>query len=168
MSAEIADVPQVDRRRGTATVAASARAALRSDSIPAQVLRFGLHVVEMAIAMEIGMMPLGSVLSALGQSDLSSRSPEAYSLAMNLSMVLPMAAWMLIRRHGLRLTAEMAAAMILPGAVVAAASLAGLLPHNAALSAVGTLMWIGMLAAMAFRWSAYAQHCHGAHVADDE
>jgi flagellar biosynthetic protein FliP len=138
---------------------APVRAAVRSDSIPAQILRFGLHFAEMAIAMEIGMLPRGSVLSALGQSDLSSRSPEAYSLAMNLSMVLPMAAWMLIRRHGRRLTLEMAAAMIVPGAVVAAASLAGLLPHTAAVSAMGALMWIGMLAAMAFRWRAYAQHC---------
>jgi hypothetical protein len=101
---------------------------------------FGLHFVEMAIAMEIGMMPLGYLLSALGQSDLSSRSPEAYSLAMNLSMVLPMAAWMLIRRHGLRLTADMAAAMILPGAIVAAASLGGFLAHTAAVWSIGALM----------------------------
>jgi hypothetical protein len=156
---DITDVRQVDRRRRTAAVA-SVRAAFRSDSIWAQVLRFSVHVAEMAVAMEIGMMPLGSILSALGESDLGSRSPEAYSLVMNLSMVLPMAAWMLIRRHGLRLTAEMAAAMIVPGGFVAAASLAGLLPHNAAVSAMGILMWVGMLAAMAFRWGAYARHCH--------
>ena len=157
MSIDVAYRRQAPRRR-IAAVAAPVRAALRSDTIPAQILRFGLHFVEMAIAMEIGMMPLGFVLATLGQNDLASRSPEAYSLAMNLSMVLPMAAWMLIRRHGLRLTAEMAAAMIVPGGIVAAASLAGLLPHTAAVSSMGALMWIGMLAAMAFRWRAYAHH----------
>jgi hypothetical protein len=160
MSAEFTDVHQVAPHSRIAEAAGSARAAIRSDSIPAQILRFTLHVVEMAIAMVIGMMPLGFVLNALGQSDLSSRSPEAYSLAMNLSMVVPMAGWMLIRRHGVRLTVEMAAAMIVPGGLLAVASLAGILPHAAALSGSGILMWAGMLAAMAFRWPAYARHCH--------
>jgi flagellar biosynthetic protein FliP len=158
MSADTAGIHQVSRPERTRWTAA--RAALRSDAVPAQSLRFGLHFVEMAIAMEIGMMPLGSILAAVGQSDLSARSPEAYSLVMNLSMAIPMAIWMLIRRHGIRLTAEMAAAMIVPGAIVAAGSLAGLLPHAAAVSAIGALMWIGMLAAMAVRWPAYARHHH--------
>jgi hypothetical protein len=145
-------------RRGR--LRAAARAALRSDTVPAQVLRFGLHFLEMAVVMMIGMMPLGLVLSALGQADLATRSPEAYATAMNLSMALPMAAWMLLRRHGARLTAEMTAAMIVPGGVVAVAGLAGLVPHSAAVSATGLLMWLGMLAAMGLRWNDYARHCH--------
>ena len=154
-SAHIREVYGPERTRWT-----SPRAALRSGTVLAQILRFGLHFLEMAVVMEIGMMPLGLILAAVGQSDLSARSPEVYSLVMNLSMATPMAIWMLIRRHGVRLTVEMAAAMIVPGAVVAAGSLAGLLPHSAAVSAIGALMWIGMLAAMAFRWPAYARHCH--------
>lgn len=153
-----ADIAEVRRSR-----ISSATAYVRSDSVLAQVLRFGLHFAEMAVAMELGMMPLGPLLSALGYGNLSTSSPNAYSLAMNLSMVLPMAAWMLVRRHGWRLTAEMAAAMIVPGSLVAVASVAGLVPGNAATTAMGTLMWVGMFAAMAFRWRAYAQHCHTGH-----
>lgn len=159
MSVDIAHVRHDGRRSAGSAIVAY----VRSDAVPAQALRFGLHFAEMAVAMELGMMPLGPVLSALGHGDLSTRSPEAYSLVMNLSMALAMAAWMLVRRHGWRLTTEMAAAMTVPGGLVAAASVAGLLPPTAATSATGPLMWVGMLGAMAFRWSAYARHCHGSH-----
>jgi hypothetical protein len=147
------------RDHRTRRLLAAVRTATRSDTVPAQVLRFGLHFLEMAVVMTIGMMPLGAVLTALGQGDLATRSPEAYATAMNLSMALPMAAWMLFRRHGVRLTAEMAAAMIVPGGVVAVAGLAGIVSHTAAVSAIDVLMWAGMLAAMGLRWRSYAGHC---------
>jgi flagellar biosynthetic protein FliP len=153
------EAARVPRRSGIA----AALAVWRSPGLTGQAIRFAWHFVEMAIAMEIGMMPLGFVLGVVGQADLHSRSPEAYSLAMTASMVLPMAAWMLIRRHGWERTAEMAAAMIVPVAVLAAGGLAGLLPHQAALTGMGFLMWVGMLAAMLFRWREYAQHDHGGH-----
>ena len=72
--------------------------------------------------------------------------------------MLGMAAWMLIRRHGWRHTVEMSVGMAGSTVVVAAASLAGLLPHSAVDSSiVGILMWAGMLGAMLFRWRDYAQ-----------
>jgi flagellar biosynthetic protein FliP len=133
----------------------------------AQVIRFGWHYVQMAIAMELGMfLPVGLVLSALGLSHVVSRSPEASALVMTAEMVLGMAAWMCIRRHPWRHTVEMSAGMAASTVVAAAASLAGLLPHTAVQSGtVGMLMWAGMLGAMLFRWRDYAQghRCHGAH-----
>ena len=136
--------------------------AVRSTGPAGQAVRFLWHFAQMAIAMEIGMY-LGMappVLSALGLSNPSTRSPEAYALEMTVSMVLPMAAWMLIRRHGWERTAEMTGAMTVPIVLLAAASLIGSLPHSAALSGMNLLMWVAMLGAMLFRWSDYAQHHH--------
>lgn len=154
--------------RGPAAAAVrTARVILRSNAPAMQVARFVGHYVQMSIAMYVGMLlPVGLLLSALGLSGLFSRSPEASALLMTGQMVLGMAAWMGIRRHPWRHTAEMSAGMAASTVVAAVASLAELLPHTAASSTpVGILMWVGMLAAMLFRWRDYAQygHCHGAH-----
>jgi hypothetical protein len=114
----------------------------------------------MAAAMMVGMAPLGMALSALGRPDLNTQSPEAYALAMTVSMVLPMVAWMRVLGHGWERTVEMAAAMTVPVVLLAAGSLVGQLPHTAAISGMNIFMWVGMLAAMLFRWSDYAEHTH--------
>lgn len=128
-----------------------------------QVLRFTGHFVEMAIAMEVGMMALGPVLSTLPVAATVNRSPEASALAMTLSMVLPMAGWMLIRKHGWGHAVEMTAAMSVPTLVLCAGSLGGLLPHSAAAIGMGVLMWAGMLGAMLFRWRDYTGLGHHGH-----
>jgi hypothetical protein len=138
----------------------SRRAALRS-RVAKPALGFLWHFVQMAVAMEIGMYALGYMLPAVGQADLSTRSPEASALAMTVAMVLPMAAWMRIRGHGWERTAEMTAAMTVPIVVLVAACSIGLLPHSAVAFGLNVLMWAGMLGAMLFRWSDYAQHHHG-------
>jgi len=138
---------------------------LRSNAPAMQVARFAGHYVQMSIAMYVGMLlPLGLLLSAFGLGPLL-RSPEALALLMTSEMVIGMAAWMAIRRHPWQHTVEMSAGMAASTVVAATASLAGLLPHTAASSTpVGMLMWVGMLAAMLFRWRDYAQygHCHEA------
>ena len=142
---------------------------VRSSSPVGQVVRFAWHFVQMAIAMEIGMV-IGMappVLSALGLSQLVARSPEASALEMTVAMVLPMAAWMLIRGHTWEHTGEMAGAMTVPVVALAAGSLIGLLPHTAALFGMNILMWVAMLGAMLVRWPDYAQHRHG-HGARDK
>jgi len=151
-------------QRGRAVAdAGAALAVLRSSAPVAQVVRLVWHYVQMAIAMELGMLlPVGFILSALGLYDLVSRSPEASALVMTAEMVLGMAAWMCIRRHSWRHTVEMSAGMSASTVVAAAASLAGLLPHTAVNSGpVQILMWAGMLGAMLFRWRDYAQGHHG-------
>src|SRR5215813_2615105 len=144
--------------------AASTFAVVRSDGPVGQVVRFVWHFVQMAIVMLLGMLPLGLILSAVGQGDLHTRSPEAFALVMMASMVLPMAAFMLIRGHSWERTAEMCGAMTVPSAVLLAGSLLGLIPQKAALSitggGMGIPMWAGMVGAMLYRWRDYAQHHH--------
>lgn len=158
------EVSAVEPQRGSLPLRAarSVLAVVRSDGPIGQVVRFTWHFAQMAVIMMLGMIPLGFILSALGQNDLSSRSPEVYALAMAASMVLPMGAFMLVRGHSRERTGEMCVAMSASTVVAAGASLAGLLPHTAALSTpVSTLMWVGMIGAMLFRWTEYAGHHHG-------
>lgn len=164
------DVAAVEARATAPTrrvrrAAASVYAAVRSNGLVGQVVSFTWHFVQMAVVMMLGMAPLGVILSALGQSNLGTRSPEAYALAMLGSMVLPMAAFMLIRGHSWERTVEMSGAMTIPTAAIMAGSLLGLIPQRAALTVVaggmGIPMWAAMLGAMLFRWRDYAQHRHG-------
>jgi len=172
----VTDVSVVEEGAATRTrrvrkTAASAFAVVRSDGPVGQVVRFVWHFVQMAVVMLLGMAPLGLILSAVGQSDLHARSPEAFALVMMASMVLPMAAFMLIRGHSWERTAEMCGAMTVPSAVLLCGSLLGLVPRSAAVAitggGMGVPMWAGMVGAMLFRWSDYAQHRHG-HMASQE
>jgi len=144
--------------------AAAAYGVVKSAGPVGQIVRFVWHFVQMAVVMLLGMLPLGLILAALGQSNLSARSRETYALAMMASMVLPMAAFMRIRGHSWERTAEMCGAMTVPSAALLAGSLLGLIPQKAALSitggGMGIPMWAGMLGAMFYRWRDYAQHHH--------
>jgi hypothetical protein len=167
----ITDVSAIEERQGSlrgraAAAASSALAVFRSNALlVVQVVRFVWHYVQMSIAMCLGMLlPVGLILSALGLSHIVSRSPEASALVMTAEMVFGMAAWMRIRRHPWRHTVEMSAGMSASTVVVAAASLAGLLPHTTVQSGtVFMLMWAGMLGAMLVRWRHYAQYGHHGH-----
>ena len=128
-----------------------------------QTLRFLLHFGEMVIAMMLGMGVFGLVNSAilipLGFVYLSARfSPEAYALAMAVSMSVPMVAWMRIRKHTWRLSAEMAGAMIVPTALLIAVCSIGLLPHTVVIPGTHLLMVPAMLGAMLYRWRDYSCH----------
>lgn len=78
------------------------------------------HLVEMLVAMWAG-MAFGAP-AFRGVLGLPTSAKEAYELypwqsvlSMGVSMTVPMVAWMLLRGHGRRNTAEMAAAMLVPG-----------------------------------------------------
>lgn len=79
---------------------------------------FWQHLAEMVVAMTVGMaVGLPAYLAITGLSSYNqglAEQPVGALLAMSLSMALPMAAWMLVRGHGRRNSAEMAAAMIVP------------------------------------------------------
>lgn len=80
-------------------------------------LRFTRHLVEMVVAMWIG-MPLGRVLFAAIYGSASTGAVRqhdiAWTLLMALAMAVPMVAVMLYRGHSARGAGEMAAAMIAP------------------------------------------------------
>ncbi len=78
-----------------------------------QTLRFLLHFGEMVLAMMVGMGVFAVVNSAtlipMRFVYLSARVfPEAYALAMAISMTVAMVPWMRIRNHTWRLSEEMA------------------------------------------------------------
>jgi hypothetical protein len=128
-----------------------------------QTLRFLRHFGEMFLAMLLGMGVFDLVNSLifvpLGFVYLSARfSPEAFAAAMAVSMTVPMVAWMRIRRHAWRLTAEMAGAMLVPIALLIAVCSLGLLPHTIVIPATHILMVPAMLGAMLYRWRDYASH----------
>jgi hypothetical protein len=81
---------------------------------------FWAHLLEMFVAMWIG-MALGTpaLRAALGLPTSAEQAYELYPwqsvLLMGVSMTVPMVAWMLLRGHGRRNAAEMAAAMLVPG-----------------------------------------------------
>jgi flagellar biosynthetic protein FliP len=74
---------------------------------------------------------------------------------MAATMTVPMAGWMLFRGHSRRGTAEMAAAMVLPLAVLAPMLWAGLISGDALIDLQHVLMVPAMLGAMLARRDEY-------------
>ena len=130
-----------------------------------QTLRFLMHFGEMVLAMLLGMGVFAvvdnAILIPLGFPYLSSRfSPEAYALAMAVSMTVPMVAWMRIRKHAWRMSVEMAGAMIVPTVLLIAICSIGLLPRAILIPGMHMLMLPAMLAVMLYRWSDYTGMGH--------
>jgi hypothetical protein len=127
---------------------------------------FGRHLIEMLVAMLVGMSVLGIadglVLGAAGLGDVRSERPLFDLLLMAIEMTLPMAAWMAFRGHARRDTIEMANAMLLPAVVLATIGLAGLSAAMDAEMAFHPLMLVAMVALMLFRADVYAAP-HTAH-----
>ncbi len=133
-----------------------------------QVGRFSLHFLEMLLAMMAGMpifslvrslIPVSSSVAAAFKSGTIS-----YSITMAVFMTVPMVAWMIVRGHGWRHSAEMAFAMFAPVAVTAALRLLGAdayLPWLGNASHLG--MFLGMLIVMLYRRAEYTTG-HAAHV----
>ncbi|QJY49423.1 hypothetical protein [Pseudonocardia broussonetiae] len=99
-------------------------------------LRFGLHYLEMVVAMVAGMLVLGPLwdLAAPGLTDRA----DVAALVMATDMAVGMGAWMRVRGHGWAGIAEMSAAMYLPFVVL-------LVPFWLGAVSGGTLMTAGHL-----------------------
>ena len=119
--------------------------------------RFIRHLVEMYLAMQIG-MAIGPLLFAVSfgasVSETRQQHPVAFLLVMAFSMTVPMVAWMLHRGHSWRSAREMAAVMIAP-----ALPLIGLqVGHVISGSGCGTYMsasTIAMILLIVYRRSEY-------------
>jgi transcriptional regulator GlxA family with amidase domain len=129
-----------------------------------RVARFGLHFVEMAVAMELGMLAMGALnalaLEPAGFRYLTPSHLETHLLAMGFAMAAPMVAWMRLRGHGWRHGAEMAAAMVAPAAAAIALNAAGLLARTEMMAFSTTWMWVAMVGVMLFRWQHYSGGAH--------
>lgn len=120
-------------------------------------LRFAGHVVEMLLAMLVGMLALGPLWS-FALPGLHGY-PDAQALVMATNMSVGMAVWMKVRRHSWRRIAEMSAAMYLPFIVLLVPYWLGALSGGAVMTFGHVLMLPAMLAAMLWRRADY-DHSH--------
>ena len=125
--------------------------------------RFVRHLLEMVVAMMLGMGALGLAIGVLGEPPGYANLLVRYGL-MGAFMAAPMVAWMRHRGHSWRDGGEMAAAMLLPMlAPVAPVEMGVAVPglNEGSLMLISHVTMIGgMVALMLYRFERYA---HGAH-----
>jgi len=142
----------------------------RTRSLPWQVGRFFLHLLEMLLAMFAGMglfhLVFGLIPESSNYAEALKRGTTLHTIVMNAFMVVPMIAWMILRGHGWRHSMEMVVAMLAPIAMVSLLCGLGVdeyLPWLAEASAPA--MFLGMIAAMLYRRNHYmAKGGHSVHV----
>jgi flagellar biosynthetic protein FliP len=138
--------------------------------------RFLWHLVEMVLAMMVGMAVFGglrALLDPTGLADVVRAHLDVRYLAMAAFMAVPMALLMRYRGHSWWRTVEMVGAMVVPVAAACLLWRFGMGAVVPALSdtALGTsshvAMYAGMLLAMLYRYGDYAHagpHVHHGHV----
>lgn len=127
--------------------------------------RFTRHLVEMLVAMFVGMMVLDLAVTLLGSPPGDDTLLGGYAY-MGLAMTLPMVAWMRRMGHPWADCGEMTAAMlgpmfalVLPVALGVERIVPGLTADSLMLPAHGAMI-AGMVLLMLYRWDRYA---HGSH-----
>jgi len=119
--------------------------------------RFWFHLIEMVLAMGVGMAVLMPLWRVAGLPDVTG-VVELHSLLMATTMTIGMSAWMLVRRHSWPSIGEMGLAMYLPFVVVLVPYWAGWLPGSAVMVAGHVLMLPAMVLAMLRRPAEYGCH----------
>jgi len=119
--------------------------------------RFWFHLIEMVLAMGVGMAVLMPLWRVAGLPDVTG-VVELHSLLMATTMTLGMSAWMLVRRHSWPSIGEMGLAMYLPFVVLVVPYWAGWLPGSAVMVAGHVLMLPAMVLAMLRRPAEYGCH----------
>ena len=128
--------------------------------------RFTRHLLEMVVAMMIGMGVLGLALAALGEPPGYANPLVEYGL-MGVFMSVPMVAWMRGRGHAWSDAGEMTAAMLSPMfalVVPVELGLAGFVPglsEDSLMMLSHVAMIAGMVALMVYRWDHYAHGSYG-------
>ena len=121
--------------------------------------RFGLHLLEMCMAMCIGIavldIPFLALAKSAGYPDPIRELPELTAIVVAFNMSAPMAIWMRIRGHDRRCVAEMSAAMFIEAAVLIAAATIGVFDRTSLISVQHSLMVPAMLVAMLWRLDTY-------------
>jgi hypothetical protein len=129
---------------------------------------FARHVVEMTIAMMLGMCILGMAFRGIHIAVFGTGFDEAWHehtelavFAMTFNMTLPMVLWMRHRGHSWERGAEMAAAMFLLAFTMLALFWLGVITADVVLPLEMALMIPTMVAAMLYRVDEYT----GPHLA---
>jgi hypothetical protein len=136
--------------------------------------RFFRHVIEMTVAMLLGMVVLGMAFRAIhlalfgtGFDDAWHEHTELVVFAMTFNMTVPMLALMRYRGHGWERCGEMAAAMFGLAFALLVLFWLGVLSAGVVLPLEMVLMLPAMIAVMAFRFEEYAgAHASASAVAD--
>jgi hypothetical protein len=133
----------------------------------ASMWRFVRHIVEMLIAMFVGMavfgLALGLLLGAVGLGYSHAEHPAVGSVEMAFTMSAGMALWMGFRGHRWRPIVEMSGAMFAPLIAVLPLLWAGALGADGAMVVLHVAMVPLMLGAMLLRRQEYAApHGRGA------
>jgi flagellar biosynthetic protein FliP len=130
--------------------------------------RFTRHLLEMVVAMMVGMGVFGLALAVIGEPPGYANLLVRYGL-MGAFMAAPMVAWMRFRDHSWSDGGEMTAAMLVPMlAPVALVELGVAVPGltEGSLMVISHVAMIGgMVALMIYRFERYA---HGSHDHHDE
>jgi len=128
-------------------------------------IAFLRHLVEMVLAMFVGMIGFGfaaGVLAGVAGSSLEAvrvSQPELFMLGMGSAMSVTMVAWMRHRDHGWHDCWEMTAAMFVPAVGVLACYRAGAIPADPVCPIACALMIPAMAGAMFCRLDVYtARH----------
>jgi hypothetical protein len=125
-----------------------------------RISHFWLHFLEMFAAMWIGMVagdPVFLAVTGLSSTRQASHLYPAQSVsAMAVAMTLPMVAWMLLRGHGWRNSAEMAAAMLVPAIPFIILCSLHVLTGGTASCVYMMLSALAMLGLMAYRRDVYS------------
>jgi hypothetical protein len=125
------------------------------------------HLLEMTVAMVLGMVVLGMAFRQLhialfgtGFDDAWHQHTELAVFAMAFNMTLPMVAWMHHRGHSWGRGGEMAAAMFLPAFGLLVVLWLGALSAHVVLPLQMVLMLPSMVLVMLYRVDEYAGHAH--------
>ena len=128
---------------------------------------FVRHLLEMVVAMLVGMGVFGAALAVLGEPPGYANLLVRYGV-MGAFMAAPMVGWMRYRGHSWRDGGEMTAAMLVPMlAPVALVELGVAVPglsEGSLMMLSHVAMIAGMVALMVYRWDRYAHGSHGHRV----
>jgi hypothetical protein len=134
------------------------------------VWRFTRHLLEMVVAMMLGMGMFGAALAVMGEPPGYANLLIRYGV-MGAFMATPMVAWMRFKGHPWRDGGEMTAAMLVPMlAPVALVELGVAVPglsEGSLMMFSHVAMIAGMVALMIYRFERYAHGSHGHHDEDD-
>lgn len=126
--------------------------------------RFTRHLLEMVVAMILGMGVFGLSLAVMGEPPGYANLLVRYGV-MGAFMAAPMVAWMLYRGHSWRdggeMTAAMLVAMLAPVALVELGVAVPGLSEASLMMLSHVAMIAGMVALMVYRWDRYAHGSHG-------
>lgn len=115
---------------------------------------FVRHYLELLVAMVVGMIALGPVMTLLWPA--AHDRADVSVLVMATTMAVGMGAWMLVRGHSWAAVGEMSAAMYVPFAVLLVPYSAGAVSQSLLFTAGHVLMLPAMALAMALRPHEYA------------